>query len=112
MRLRTKQGKYLWFDSRGQALWNAKGQPLRMVGSIQDITDRKIAETALQESEERFRSLSELSPIGIYETDADGRWVYSNARWQEIAGLSESESLGDGWTSAIDPRDKGGTCDR
>ncbi len=47
-RLRTKSGQYRWFRARGQALWDEAGQPLRMVGSTTDITERKWAEEQLQ----------------------------------------------------------------
>ena len=56
-------------------------------------------------SEERFRSLSAASPIGVFQTDAEGRCLYTNARWQEIAGLAPEESLGDGWNRSIHPED-------
>ncbi|HEY6193535.1 MAG TPA: response regulator [Candidatus Eisenbacteria bacterium] len=60
----------------------------------------------LNESEERFRSLSASSPIGIFENDVEGRCVYTNARWRAISGLSSEESLGTGWSRAIDPEDR------
>jgi chemotaxis protein methyltransferase CheR len=47
-RLRTKSGAYLWFLSRGQAIWNNAGNAVRMSGWIQDITERKQAELNLQ----------------------------------------------------------------
>lgn len=48
-RLRTKSGEYGWFRSRGQALWNDLGAPIRMAGSLQDIIDRKRAEDAREQ---------------------------------------------------------------
>jgi two-component system sensor histidine kinase/response regulator len=62
----------------------------------------------LKASEGRFRSLSAASPIGIFETDADGRVTYVNARWAEIAGMTPEEALGDGWKRAIHPEDQPG----
>ena len=50
LRLRTKQGDYKWFVSRGQAEWDPAGQPLRMSGSITDITERKRVEEELARS--------------------------------------------------------------
>ena len=51
--------------------------------------------TELKASEGRFRSLSAASPIGIFETDRQGRGVYVNARWGEIAGMSPQDALGE-----------------
>ncbi len=47
LRLRCKDGGYRWFLARGQAEWDEQGRPLRMSGSITDITDQKLAESAL-----------------------------------------------------------------
>ncbi|HYD47985.1 MAG TPA: response regulator, partial [Terriglobales bacterium] len=66
-------------------------------------TERTVIERTaeLQASEERFRSLSAASPIGIFETDRDGRLAYVNSRWCEIAGISAEQALGSGWVSAV-----------
>jgi PAS domain S-box-containing protein len=73
-----------------------------------DITDRKQIEGKLRFSEERFRSLSAASPIGIFVTDIHGQCEYTNARWQHIYGLTLTESLGDGWANTLHPEDRDG----
>lgn len=73
---------------------------------VQLKTDRAKAELALRESEERFRTLSAAAPIGICQTDPDGNCLYTNARWQEMSGLSFEDSLGQGWLQAIYPDDR------
>ncbi|MFA6284268.1 MAG: MASE3 domain-containing protein [Desulfurivibrionaceae bacterium] len=55
---------------------------------------------------EQYTSLAELSPVGIFRTDAVGRCLYVNDRWSEIAGLSPAEALGDGWTKTLHPEDR------
>ena len=45
-------------------------------------------------------------PIGLYATDAAGGFYYTNARWQELYGLSLEESLGNGWTETLHPEDR------
>ncbi|MEQ1515580.1 MAG: PAS domain-containing protein, partial [Usitatibacteraceae bacterium] len=66
IRLRMKDGEYRWFLDRGKVVsHDAIGKPLRMVGTITDITARKAAETALRESEGRYRALVEWSPEPI-----------------------------------------------
>ncbi len=52
---------------------------------------------ALLESEERFRTLTEIAPVGIFLTDATQHCVYVNERWTEITGLSASEADGKDW---------------
>ena len=60
----------------------------------------------MQASEERFRLLSAESPVGIFQTDTAGRCIYSNARWQQVSGLTAAESLGDGWMRVVLPEDR------
>lgn len=68
--------------------------------------ERKRVQAALRQSEEKFRSLSESSPVGIFQMDLMGRCIYTNARWQAVMGLSFAESLGEGWTRSIHVNDK------
>jgi len=57
-------------------------------------------------SEARFRSLSSTAPVAIFQTDDQGKVVFTNRRWTEISGLSADETLGTGWLSAIHPEDR------
>ena len=63
------------------------------------------AQRKLQASEQRYRSLSACSPIGILEMAVTGRCLYTNPHWQAITGLTADESLGDGWQRALESRD-------
>jgi diguanylate cyclase (GGDEF)-like protein/PAS domain S-box-containing protein len=78
----------------------------RTLAIIRDMTNRKHKDEALLESEERFKALSDSSPIGIYQTDTDGRCIYINKRLLDITGLTEEESLGFGWFNSIHPKEK------
>ncbi|MEA5504200.1 response regulator [Halotia wernerae UHCC 0503] len=60
----------------------------------------------LKQSEERFRSLSTCSPIGIFETDTEGYCRYTNPCYQAICGLSAVESLGKKWLESVHPEDQ------
>jgi PAS domain S-box-containing protein len=64
------------------------------------------AEQALQESEDRFETLCTSAPLAIFQTDAQGRCTYINPLWHSISGVSEEESLGYGWISAVHPDDR------
>ena len=70
------------------------------------LLEQQQTEVFLKESESRFRSLSESSPIGIFQTDPAGQYLYTNTCWQKIAGLTLEESLGNGWINAIHPEDR------
>ena len=71
----------------------------------QDILTHERIEAELHRSEEQFRRLSQISPVGIFHADAQGACTYVNERWCEITGLTFEESLGDGWMRALHPDD-------
>jgi PAS domain S-box-containing protein len=73
---------------------------------VRDTTERKRAEEALRESEERFRTLSTSAPIGIFRADATGRPNYINQAMQAIFGSGPEESLGDVWNRVVHPDDR------
>ncbi|WP_341530714.1 response regulator [Nostoc sp. UHCC 0302] len=60
----------------------------------------------LRQSEERFRSLSTCSPVGIFETDTEGHCKYTNPRYQSICGLRATESLEKRWLESVHPEDR------
>ena len=74
-------------------------------GLWQDITERKRAEEALRESKKRYQALAEISPVGIFHTDAAGNCLYVNEQWCMIAGMTAKEAQGKGWAQGLHPED-------
>jgi PAS domain S-box-containing protein len=72
VRLRHKDGHWLWVNSRGQAAWNERGEAVFMAGSIRDITARRLAQQRLVESEARYRALAEANPDVVFRIDRGG----------------------------------------
>jgi len=60
-RLLHKSGEYRWFSARGRGIWNAEGKPLRMAGSIRDVTDQKEHEEALKSEQRVLRQLLDVN---------------------------------------------------
>jgi PAS domain S-box-containing protein len=80
-----------------------------LIGQIiiaRGASQRQKTEAALRASQERFETLCEQAPVGIYSTDAQGLAVYTNSRWSQMSGLSAAESLGHGWARALHPDDR------
>lgn len=71
-----------------------------------EVDERRRAEEALRASEERFWTLAQLSPVGIFQTDGEGNFLYVNERWCEIAGLVQADALGQGWARSMHPDDR------
>lgn len=56
----------------------------------------------VQETADQLRALTDAAPIGIFQTDADNRYVYTNARWSQITGITADEAIGRDWDSIVD----------
>ncbi|MCF6147785.1 MAG: response regulator [Candidatus Kuenenia sp.] len=70
------------------------------------LSGYKHEKDALEEKERRYRTITNILPVGIFYADTDGNFSYVNEQWCEITGLTANESLGDGWTKALHPEDK------
>jgi PAS domain S-box-containing protein len=95
-RLETKPGPYRWFRARGKAVRDQGENPVRMSGSIQDITDTKQAESELQRTLQELDlqkfALDQHAIVAI--TDSRGRISYVNDKFCDISKYSAEELLG------------------
>jgi PAS domain S-box-containing protein len=91
-RLRKDDGQYVWIYTHGQTIWDGQ-TPVRIAGSILDITHRKQVEQALMASEEFLRSSMEHAPIGMALIGPNGKFLRVNKALCHLVGYSESEIL-------------------
>ena len=87
------------------AMQRADGSPSGFIGMGFDLTAQKELERELKRQADFTGTLVGSAPVGIYATDARGGCVFVNAKWQELAGLSQEEAQGDGWLTAVHPED-------
>src|SRR5262249_55437977 len=111
-RARHRDGSYRWLLSRGVVVRDAAGRPVRFVGTRIDITERKAAEDALRESEERFRGMFESAGVGIAHTDFGGRWLRLNNKLCAIVGYTRDELLRKTFRDITYPDDLPASLDR
>ena len=83
-----------------------KGRTRAITVVSKDITDRGRLEEVLRESEEKFRTFTEMAPVGVFVTDADGLTTYWNKRLCEITGMQVVDGLGTGWADGVHPDDR------
>ncbi len=89
VRLRRRDGSYCWVLSRGEAVRDAEGRPVRMVGALTDITERKQAEENLRASEQRYALFERGVNDGIWDWNIVTGEHYHSRRWKEIVGLRD-----------------------
>ncbi|MBD6616391.1 PAS domain S-box protein [Komarekiella sp. 'clone 1'] len=88
-------GSLHWLNCKGQVYHDEIGQPIRMIGTSRDITDRKQAEKALIKSEERYRSVVTAMQEGVVLKAADDcRIIACNTSAERILGLTADEMIG------------------
>jgi PAS domain S-box-containing protein len=94
-RVRRKDGTYLHWQDRGTVVRDESGKPVKWIGAVTDITNRKRTEEALAASEEKFRKAFTTSPDSIsINRISDGLYVSINTGFTKIMGYSEKEIIG------------------
>src|SRR5690606_33407940 len=96
-----------------QRTWKEDFFPVRVHGEIvgvaavvQEITERRLAEAQLRESEARFRQLADNAPFMVWVTAPDGGCMFLSRSWYEFTGILPSAGLGAGWLAAVHPADR------
>lgn len=95
VRLRRRDGKPVWLLESVSMRQAPDGEEI-LEGTVVDITDRKLAENALRESEARYRTLIEKMREGVAQKAPDGALQFVNARFCEMTGYSRDELIGRG----------------
>ena len=108
-RVRRWDGEYRWFKTRGVPIRNSAGGIFKWFGTCTDITDGKLAEEELRESEHRWRSLTEALPQLVWTATPDGACDYFSTQWTQYTGVPASQLLGWRWLEVLHPDDREAT---
>jgi PAS domain S-box-containing protein len=104
-RIRGADGRYRWFEVRGEPLRAGDGAVLSWYGILIDIDDRRKAENALRESEYDLRQIIEMAPGLIWSTGPDGEPTHVNQRMLEYSGMRFEDFKHRGWEAFVHPAD-------
>jgi PAS domain S-box-containing protein len=91
---------------RAVPLLDADGAVRGSLAVFLDITERRRAEEAMRESEERFRNMAENAPVMIWITDKNGACTFINRQWCEFTGTALEQNLGLEWIQRVHPDDR------
>jgi PAS domain S-box-containing protein len=98
-----KDGRKIWISVNARAVRDETGKVLYYEGTVQDISERKRAENALRESEERYRELFENSKDAIYVHDMSGRYTSVNRAAERLSGYTREELIGRHFSDVVTP---------
>ncbi len=98
-----KDGSRIWVEVRMSFLRDQYGKPIGIVGVDRDITQRKMMEISLRESEERYRNLVEKATDMIFETDPRGTITFMNPVAERLTGYTVTELLGRDYKDLVRP---------
>jgi diguanylate cyclase (GGDEF)-like protein/PAS domain S-box-containing protein len=104
-RVISKSGHVVWVRDEAGLVMDGQGTPLFWQGVLYDITERRRVETALRESEQRFRRSFDDAAIGMALVAPDGRFLRANRSLCENVGYSEEELLGKTFQDITHPDD-------
>lgn len=104
-RIIKKFGEVAWIRSHGRIFFDENKEPVKMIGTIIDITAERKHRQILMESEQKFRLLADSMPQYIWTADPMGKANYFNSSYYKYTGLTQQQLFDGGWLQIAHPND-------
>lgn len=95
-----------WIEVHGKVLYDDQKRPFKMIGATRDITEERLHQQAIRESEAKFRLLADSMPQFIWTCDSEGNVSYLNNAVFLFTGMNLDALKGQGWLDVIHPEDR------
>lgn len=105
-RVKNQDGKYNWVLSRGKAIWDSEGRPIRVAGSHTDITQQMELHETLRKEKQISEGIINEAPTIIIVTDISGNIIKFNPFAEKLTGYSKEDVLGTNAINLLIPQSK------
>lgn len=95
-----------WVEGNGKVFYDETGKPVRLMGTLRDITDEKNHQHELEEREKKFRLLADFMPQFVWTSNAEGIISYFSKGVYEYTRMSEDQLISGGWIEVVHPADR------
>ncbi|MBK8003777.1 MAG: PAS domain-containing protein [Gemmatimonadetes bacterium] len=104
-RMLRPDGMVRWVEDIARASYDAEGRPMRLIGTVRDVTAEQEATLALERSEQRFRELAEALPAIVWTADPAGHFDFVSPQWTAYSGEDPVLGTSGGWLAHVHPDD-------
>ncbi len=110
-RMKRHDGQYRWISENAVPRYDNAHNFIGFIGAARDTDDEKRFNERLQASELLFKTIANVSPVGLWMTDVNGKNNFVNDTWVEWTGISIDDHYDEGWMAAVLEPDKGYVLD-
>ena len=106
VRLQWKDKSIHWIEANGKVIYDEAGDPYKIIGASRDLTEEKLYQKSIKESEQKFRLLADSLPQFIWISDASGSMTYFNQSVYDYTGMAFEQLKGQLWNKIVHPEDR------
>jgi PAS domain S-box-containing protein len=101
-----KNGDYVWINLTVSVVRQSLGEPKYLIAVVEDICERQLVQSALRQSEQRYRFLADAMPQIVWTAQPNNAVDYYNQRWYDYTGMTFNATQNWQWQSVLHPEDQ------